>query len=475
MRFADFKEKQLDPDSSAYLIIAVLILICSFIGIATRPTGYLAFLWPANAALLAFFLRFPQLNNKGGWLGAFSAYMFADLLTGDFFLQSFFLTLSNLLSTIVSLFCIRYFKINYKYYNSGFTFIHLFGICAFAGCLASAAFAVMTLVNIPGSFITPENMKIDFFLWWTGEMVNYIIILPLVLAFPTAKQIRYFAKNRRKKSYSFSYFFPMITVAVCVVLTHIFAGPGALIYPLAALIWAALTYRIFTISIINTLVLITTYSSLTQIYLADQTLADSTTFVSLRIGLFMLALAPLILCIISQNRNELYKHVLYLANYDSLTRTMNRHYFFKEGESLLKQSRKLSFSLIMLDIDYFKRLNDQYGHHVGDAVLQQFSELVRTNLRSCDLFARIGGEEFVVLLWDIEHDEAHWVAERIRKLVQQTPIYLEHGKSVHITVSLGITHQEAPQQTELQDLINIADQALYQAKHMGRNQVVLAS
>lgn len=207
MRFADFKEKQLDPDSSAYLIIALLILICSFIGIATRPTGYLAFLWPANAALLAFFLRFSQLNNKGGWLGAFSAYMFADLLTGDFFLQSFFLTLSNLLSTIVSLFCIRYFKINYKYYNSGFTFIHLFGICAFAGCLASAAFAVMTLVNIPGSFITPENMKIDFFLWWTGEMVNYIIILPLVLAFPTAKQIRYFAKNRRKKSYYFSYFF----------------------------------------------------------------------------------------------------------------------------------------------------------------------------------------------------------------------------------------------------------------------------
>ena len=67
------------------------------------------------------------------------------------------------------------------------------------------------------------------------------------------------------------------------------------------------------------------------------------------------------------------------------------------------------------------------------------------------------------------------MAERIRELVQQTPIYLEHGKSVHITVSLGITHQEAPQQTELQDLINIADQALYQAKHMGRNQVVLAS
>ena len=303
--------------------------------------------------------------------------MFADLVTGGPFLQSLFLTLSNLLSTIVSLFCIRYFKINYKYYNTGYTFIHLFGIFAFAGCLASAAFAVLTLVNVPDSFITPENMQIDFFLWWTGEMVNYIIILPLVLAFPRIKDIHYFLNNRRKKTYELSYFFPLIAIAICVSLTHIFSGPGALIYPMAALIWAALTYRIFTISIINMLVLLFTYNSLTQVYLEHDALINSTTFISLRIGLFMLALAPLILCIISQNRNELYKHVLYLANYDTLTRTMNRHFFFQEGESLLEQTKKLPFSLIMLDIDHFKRLNDDYGHHVGDTVLQQFAESVK--------------------------------------------------------------------------------------------------
>ncbi|WP_347455764.1 diguanylate cyclase [Acinetobacter thermotolerans] len=475
MRLADLKEKQLDPESAAYIIIALLILVCSFIGIATRPMGYLAFLWPANAALLAFFLRFPKLNNKGGWLGAFSAFMFADLVTGGPFLQSLFLTLSNLLSTIVSLFCIRYFKINYKYYNTGYTFIHLFGIFAFAGCLASAAFAVLTLVNVPDSFITLENMQIDFFLWWTGEMVNYIIILPLVLAFPRIKDIHYFLNNRRKKTYEVSYFFPLIAIAICVSLTHIFSGPGALIYPMAALIWAALTYRIFTISIINMLVLLFTYNSLTQVYLEHDALINSTTFISLRIGLFMLALAPLILCIISQNRNELYKHVLYLANYDTLTRTMNRHFFFQEGESLLEQTKKLPFSLIMLDIDHFKRLNDEYGHHVGDTVLQQFAKSVKSNLRSYDLFARIGGEEFVILMWDIDHDEANAIAERIRYVVENTPIYLDYGRTVNITVSLGITHQIAPQKVDLQHLINIADQALYRAKHLGRNQVVLAS
>src|SRR5690606_25230457 len=216
---------------------------------------------------------------------------------------------------------------------------------------------------------------------------------------------------------------------------NIFAGPGAMLYPLAALIWAALTYRLFTMTMINAFVIILTYYSLTRFYATTHdTLVDSTIYISLRIGLFMLALSPLILCIISQNRNELFKRVLYLANHDSLTRTMNRHFFFQEAELRLKQAKKLSFSVIMLDIDHFKRLNDQYGHHAGDGVLQQFVELVRCNLRSNDLFARIGGEEFVILLWDIDPGEAQYIAERIRDLVQKTPIYHVASQPLHITV-----------------------------------------
>ena len=189
----------------------------------------------------------------------------------------------------------------------------------------------------------------------------------------------------------------------------------------------------------------------------------------------MLALSPLILCIISQNRNDLFKRVLYLANHDSLTRTMNRHFFFQKGEYLLQHSKSVQFSLIMLDIDHFKRLNDHFGHHVGDKVLQHFAEIIRSNLRSQDLFARIGGEEFVILLWDTKPSKAQFIAERIRELVAKTPMYQPDGSPLSITVSLGITHQHAPLSQDLQQLINTTDQALYQAKHLGRNQVVLAS
>ena len=122
MQLARITEQQLNHETYAYFVIVFAVLVCCFIGIATRPLGYLALIWPANAALLAIFLRFPHLNHLGGWLGAFSAFMFADLVTGNSLLQSLFLTLSNLISTIVSIFFIRYFKINYKYYNTGYTF-----------------------------------------------------------------------------------------------------------------------------------------------------------------------------------------------------------------------------------------------------------------------------------------------------------------------------------------------------------------
>lgn len=476
MRITQTKEQKLNSEIYAYFVIVFVILICSLIRIATRTQDYLALIWPANAALLAVFLRFPYLNNSGGWLGAFSAFMFADLITGDNPLQSLLLTWANLISAAVSLFFIRYFHINYKYYNTRFTFVQMFGVFTFAGCLASATFAVSTLPYIPGSFMTQENLWVDFGLWWTGEIVNYILVLPLILAFPDNKELHHWLQNHRQKSYSLTYFLPAGTVVLCIIWSNIFVGPGALLYPLAALIWAALTYRLFSITMINAFVIILMYYSLAQFYTTNHaTLADSSIYISLRIGLFMLALSPLILCIISQNRNKLFKRVLYLANHDSLTHSMSRHFFFQKGEHLLQNSENIKFSLLLLDIDHFKRLNDHFGHHVGDKVLQHFAQMIRAHLRPQDLFARIGGEEFALLLWDIQPAEAQLFAERIRALVENSPMSQPDGPSLSITVSLGITHQQAPLSQDLQQLLNTADLALYQAKHLGRNQIVLAS
>ncbi|OTG79740.1 response regulator [Acinetobacter sp. ANC 5054] len=460
--------------SIAFVLIAAIIFCFCLIGILSRPLTFLAIFWPANAVLLSLFLRFPNLSNAGGWLGAFTGYMLADLLTGNHFQLTLFLTFANLINTIISLFFMRYFQVNYHNYNKGFTFLTMIAIIAGGGCLASATFAIFTVPYIPNTFMTTNRLFIDFGMWWITEIMNALIMLPLILSMPTLLEIKNSFRNRRPRALLLNKFFPAIAVALCVLLTSIFTGPGAILYPLAALIWAALSYQLFTLAVINAVVILATYYNLNNFYLADSSVAYLSTAISVRIGLTMLILAPLILCVISRNRHDLFKEVLYLANHDSLTHAMNRRYFFEQGEKYLNSHTELTFSIIMLDIDHFKRLNDQHGHYIGDVVLQRFSDIVRDNLREDDLFARIGGEEFVILLSNIQAEDAHNIAERIRNVVEITPIKVDNTNELFITVSIGINHQNLPDAPNLQYLINQADQALYQAKQTGRNQVVLA-
>ncbi len=123
---------------------------------------------------------------------------------------------------------------------------------------------------------------------------------------------------------------------------------------------------------------------------------------------------------------------------------------------------------------FFKKLNDNYGHHAGDIVLKKFADIVKENLRSEDLFCRHGGEEFVVLLSNVDKEEALMIAERIRVQLSEPFIHIEQENPIKITVSMGVTHTYLPSRLELQQLINTADQALYRAKDSGRNCVVLA-
>lgn len=129
----------------------------------------------------------------------------------------------------------------------------------------------------------------------------------------------------------------------------------------------------------------------------------------------------------------------------------------------------------MLDIDHFKQMNDQYGHYVGDRALQHLVALVKSNLRETDLFSRVGGEEFIILLKNNSLSETEKIAERIRRSIAETPLKLAQREPITLTVSIGVSHSNLPTTLALQELVNQADQALYQAKTRGRNQVILAS
>jgi diguanylate cyclase (GGDEF)-like protein len=159
---------------------------------------------------------------------------------------------------------------------------------------------------------------------------------------------------------------------------------------------------------------------------------------------------------------------------DGLTGIYNRRFFERKLAEEFERYKRYDtpFSLVIQDIDFFKKVNDQYGHPCGDHILKAFTGLITTRIRETDILARYGGEEFCCLLPETEVDSALKLAENIRRLVEEE-VFVFQGEEVRITLSQGVaTVMKAFSSAE--SVIKAADTALYQAKRNGRNRVVLS-
>jgi diguanylate cyclase (GGDEF)-like protein len=172
-------------------------------------------------------------------------------------------------------------------------------------------------------------------------------------------------------------------------------------------------------------------------------------------------------------RARMYENFEKMAMIDSLTGLYNRRQLFNLGQIEFSRACRYnhSISVIMLDIDLFKKVNDVYGHIIGDQVLQQIANRSRSVLRTSDIIGRYGGEEFVILLPETSIHHAQNIANRIRLLVLDRPIMTDRGE-VSVSVSLGISSMEGDCDSRLEWVIDQADQALLKAKDLGRNRTV---
>ena len=160
-----------------------------------------------------------------------------------------------------------------------------------------------------------------------------------------------------------------------------------------------------------------------------------------------------------------------LATTDPLTGLLNRRELLTQADKIIHQVARNSstYALLSIDVDLFKCVNDTYGHQTGDKVLKHLANLFVEERRANDLVARTGGEEFVLLLPDIDKESAFLFAENLRKKVECQSI-----DNIDITVSIGLVVSQQDVKTEFNTLLKLSDKALYDAKHLGRNRTIIA-
>ncbi|MEO9077805.1 MAG: GGDEF domain-containing protein, partial [Rhodanobacter sp.] len=204
--------------------------------------------------------------------------------------------------------------------------------------------------------------------------------------------------------------------------------------------------------------------------LASQTQETSRLF----IALLLVVLAFIAAGMVWLRRSQL--RFRRMARHDGLTASFNREYFFGEAERTLRRLHKagVEVCLVVLDLDHFKQVNDTYGHAAGDEVLRLSVAICRQELRKSDVFGRLGGEEFGILIPRCSHEQGLEVATRIRHSLASTPMLLESGISVSVSASFGLAYSSTSGYG-LQQLFSHADAALYRAKGSGRNQVMVSN
>lgn len=446
------------------VVLGFVVFLACLAGIFSRLPGTLAVIWPANALLLGLLLRNRSSATVCAWLSTAIAYVTADLLTGSQLHVAVLLNAANLLGVLVGFYTVRRIR------PDGGVGLDNGANAAWITCLAAlSAASGATIGAVAVHTMFDEPLGHAWLGWFAVEFINYAVILPIVLCWPT-RSIR----AQMAPFHTRNLLVPTALMLVALPLAWFMAGVGSMAFTTPALIAAALSTDVFVTSLFVAAATVWSVVLIVSNGVALTTDAGTPINPSALIGLALLAAGPLATASAMAERRRIDQALRRAMTQDDLTKAYRRGEFVRRAESALVATALIDrpSCLLMMDLDHFKRLNDTFGHPAGDRTLIAFADIVRACAGDAALFARLGGEEFAVLLPGSDCTAAMAVAEAIR--ARQEDFVSAEFDNATATVSIGLACSSTSAIT-LTKLMSLADAALYRAKATRRNTVRMTS
>lgn len=441
---------------NAFVIFALTTLFY-FIGAKLRLVHELSLFWPLNGVMAGVFARYVWLNRLHYYAVSYVAMLVYDAMTTQWGWVSIVINLSNMVFIITVARLVARDKQLGKNKYEPVSALRLFNYCLIAALLCA-------LVGAIGSD-SIDSLSFGPLLadWFSEQFSTGVLIVPCMLTLALPRIVPRFKAEQ---------LMPIVALIISVIASVVIGGAGSLAFPLPALIWCAVRY---TPQVTCLLTFVTGAVEIVLVANSVINIAVASPFsipqmFSARLGIATMAICPIMVSFSVAAINSLMKQVAQRADFDFLTQVYSRSGLY---EALKKTELRGTqhITVMLLDIDYFKSINDSFGHECGDKVLSVFAKHVQKIVGNQGLVARMGGEEFAVVVPSLNAQEGLLLAEKIRKAVALHSFDWQQ-KTLYLTVSIGIGSGATRFETltEVFDKLMVeADECLYRSKKEGRN------
>ncbi|ANG92841.1 diguanylate cyclase [Enterobacteriaceae bacterium 155047] len=440
--------------------IFLLTTLFYFVGAELRLVESLSLFWPLNGVMAGVFARYAFLNRLRYYAVSYVAMLLYDAMTTTWGFASVVINLSNMVFIVtVALLVTRDKRLKRKTPHP-INALRIFNYCLIAALLCALVGALGS-VGIDSHTFWPLYAD-----WFSEQFSTGVLIVPCML---TA------TLPRMDQAVRGDHFLPVVALVVSVMASVVIGGAGSLAFPLPALIWCAVRYSLPATCLLTFITggveIILVANSIINI--AVEAPLSTPMMFSARLGIATMAICPVMVSVSVAAINSLIRQVSLRADYDFLTRVYSRSGLYEalRHEDSLRQARTLT--VMLLDIDYFKSINDSYGHECGDRMLAAFAGKIQAEVGNAGLVARMGGEEFAVVTPTLNARQARELADRLRRAIELYP-FTWRQQTLFLTVSIGISHtrSEFSHLTEVfNKLMAEADDYLYRSKKAGRNRI----